>query len=125
MAKLDFKALIEKIFAINSDIRYVAVADSKFQLIESRMRETVPTMSSEKVDADFFSWVPSVMIEGVSKISQYAGSVKAVVIRYEKLLAIYIPAEKNVVALTVNRSAAASAFNIADSVGTLIGQEVT
>jgi len=47
------------------------------------------------------------------------------VIRYEKLLAIYIPAEKNVVALTVNRSAAASAFNIADSVGTLIGQEVT
>ena len=122
---MGFKALIEKIFAINGDIRYVAIADSKFQLVESRMRETVPTMSSEKVDADFFSWVPSVMIEGVSKISQYAGSVKAIVIRYEKLLAIYIPAEKNVVALTINLSAAASAFNIADSVGTLIGQEIT
>ena len=113
---MDLKPLIAKIFEIDDDIRYVAVADSKFQLIESKMRENTPTLTSEEVDSAFFSWVPPVMIEGVSKISSYVGSVISVAIQYEKVLTVYIPVGNYVVALALNPSAKNSAFEIARSV---------
>jgi hypothetical protein len=117
---MDLKSLIEKIFEVDNNIRYVAIADSKYQLIESKMRETIPTLTSDKIDAAFFSWVPPVMIEGVSKLSPYVGPVTSVTIRYEKLLAVCIPVEKYVVALTLNPATKVSAFDIAASVRALI-----
>jgi hypothetical protein len=116
---MDLKSLIAKIFALDNNIRYVAVADSKYQLIESKMRENIPSFTSEEVDSAFFSWVPPVMIEGVSKISSYVGPVVTVTIQYEKLLAIYIPVENYVIALTLNPAAKGSAFEIAGSVKAL------
>jgi len=111
---------MEKIFAIDDSIRYVAVADSKFQLIQSKMRENTPSLTSEETDSAFFSWVPSVMIEGVSKISSYVGSVVSVTIQYEKLLAIYVPVKSYVVALTLNPTTKQSTREIAGSVKALI-----
>jgi len=113
---MDLKSLIAKVFTIDNDIRYVAVADSKFQLIESKMRENIPTLTSEEVDTDFFSWVPPVMIEGVSKISPYVGPVISVTIQYEKVLTVYVPVQNYVVALAVNPTVKKSAFEIARSV---------
>lgn len=113
---MDLKSLIAKIFEIDSNIRYVAVADSKFRLIESKMRENTPTLTSEDVDAAFFSWVPPVMIEGVSKISPYVGSVISVAIQYEKVLTVYVPVKDSVVAIALNPAAKGSAFEIARSV---------
>ena len=113
---MDLKPLIAKIFEIDDDIRYVAVADSKFHLIESKMRENTPTLTSEEVDSAFFSWVPPVMIEGVSKISSYVGSVISVAIQYEKVLTVYIPVGNYVVALALNPSAKNSPSEIARSV---------
>jgi len=121
---MDLKSLIERIFAINDNIRYVAVADSKFQLIESKMRESVPTLTSDKIDSAFFSWVPPVMIEGLSQLSPYVGAVTAVTIRYEKLLAVYVPVGKYVIALTLGHSAATSVFDIASSVRTMVEKEL-
>jgi len=117
---MDLKPLIEKIFAVDNNIRYVAVADSKFQLLESKMRENVPTLTSDRIDASFFSWVPPVMIEGVSKISSYVGPVISVTIQYEKVLTVYIPLENHVVALALNPTARVSASDLARSVKALI-----
>lgn len=114
------KSLIQKIFAIDKGIRYVAVADRTFQLIESKMRENIPTLTSEQIDKDFFSWVPPVMIEGVSKLSAYLGSVVTVAIQYEKLLAVYVPARDYVIALTLNPDTKTSPFQIATSVKTIV-----
>jgi len=117
---MELKSLIEKIFAIDNNIRYVAVADSKFKLLESKMRENVPTLTSDKVDESFFSWVPPVMIEGVSKISSYVGPVVSVTIQYDKVLTVYIPVEDYVVALALNPAAKVSGSDLARSVKDLI-----
>jgi len=117
---MDLKSLIGRIFEIDGNIRYVAVADSKLRLIESKMREDIPSFTPEEIDSAFFSWVPSVMIEGVSKISSYVGSVVSVTIQYEKLLAIYIPVKGYVVALTLNPTTKQSGSEIARSVKALI-----
>jgi hypothetical protein len=113
---MDLKSLITKIFGIEDNIRYVAVADSKFHLIESKMRENTPTLTSEEVDAAFFSWVPPVMVEGVSKISSYVGPVISVAIQYEKVLTVYVPVKNYVIALGLNPAAKESAFEVARSV---------
>ena len=118
---MDLKPLIENIFAIDDNIRYVAVADSKFQLLESKMRENVPTLTSDKIDASFFSWVPPVMIEGVSKISSYVGPVVSVTVQYEKVLTVYIPTGNYVIALALNPAAKVSASDLARSVKVLTG----
>jgi hypothetical protein len=117
---MDLRSLIEKIFTIDNDIRYVAVADSKFQLLESKMRENVPTLTSDRIDASFFSWVPPVMIEGVSKISSYVGPVVSVTIQYEKVLTVYIPVENYVVALALNPAAKVHTSELARSVKALV-----
>ena len=120
---MDLKSLMGKIFAIDNNIRYVAVADSKFKLLESQMRENVPTMTSEEIDASFFSWVPPVMIEGVSKISSYVGPVVSVTIQYEKLITVYIPVEIYVIALALNPGTKVSASELARSVKALIERQ--
>ena len=117
---MNLKSLIQKIFAIDNGIRYVAVADRTFKLIESKMRENIPTLTSDQIDRDFFSWVPPVMIEGVSKLSAYFGSVLTVAIQYEKLLAVYVPVEDYVIALTLNTDTKTSPFQIASSVKTIV-----
>jgi hypothetical protein len=117
---MDLKALIGKIFAIDSDVRYVAVANSKFELLESKMRENVPTLTSEEVDASFFSWVPPVMIEGVSKISPYVGPVVSVTIQYEKILTIYVPVGNYVIALGLNPITKVSAPELTRSIKALV-----
>ena len=122
---MNLKPLIQKIFAIDDDIRYVAVADRAFRLVESKMRENTPTLTSGEIDRDFFSWVPPVMIEGVSKLRAYFGSVLTVAIQYEKLLAIYIPVEDYVIALTVNVETKTSPFQIARSVKTIVESSQT
>jgi len=117
---MDLTSLIQNVFEINENIRYVAIADSKFQLIESKMRENTPTLTSEKIDAEFFSWVPPVMIEGVSKISSYVGAVTSITIQYEKVLTVYIPLKIYVIALGLDPVAQESVFNIANSVRTMV-----
>jgi len=117
---MDLTSLIQNVFEINENIRYVAIADSKFQLIESKMRENTPTLTSEKIDAEFFSWVPPVMIEGVSKISSYVGAVTSITIQYEKVLTVYIPLKNYVIALGLDPAAQESVFKIANSVKTMV-----
>lgn len=117
---MDLKSLIEKVFAVDRNIRYVAVADSKFRLLESRMRENVPTLTSDEIDASFFSWVPSVMIEGVSKISSYVGPVVSVTIQYEKILTLYIPVESYVIAVALNPTTKLSASELVRSIKAIV-----
>ena len=99
---MDFKLISDKIFAIDNEIRYFAVVDREFHLIQSKMRETIPSLTSEEIDSNFYSILPPIIIDGLSKLSPYYGSLTTIGIRYEKVVAIYCPVQDYIFILTLN-----------------------
>jgi hypothetical protein len=121
LMRVNFKPVVERIFAIDKEIRYVAVVDRQYNLLESKMREGVTTLTSEEIDRNFYSIVPPIITDGVSRLEPYYGSVITIGIRYEKVVAIYCPIQDYVFALTLNPDVETPLLDkIANSLKTII-----
>jgi len=62
--------LADRIFSLDKNIRYVAVVGGpKNELLESRMRKGVKSLSREKEDRWFAQVLTPVMLEGAQKLN--------------------------------------------------------
>jgi len=87
---LDIKEVTENIFKLDKRIRYVAILNHKYDLLESRMREGVSSLTPAQTDRDFMSMAAPLMIDSAEKLRPFCGAMKRLTVRYDKVfLALY------------------------------------
>jgi len=83
---LNAKELADKIFSVDKNIRYVSVVGGlKNELLESRMREGVKSLSRDKEDRWFAQVLAPVMLEGAEQLEQDLGTITYSLVRYFKV----------------------------------------
>jgi len=80
------KELADKIFSVDKNIRYVAVVGGpKNELLESRMRQGVKSLSVDKEDRWFAQVLAPVMLEGAEQLERDLGTITYSLVRYFKV----------------------------------------
>jgi hypothetical protein len=78
--------LVDRIFLLDKNIRYVAVVGGpKNELLESRMREGVKSLSGDKEDRWFAQVLAPVMLEGAKELEKDLGLIAYSLVRYFKV----------------------------------------
>ena len=87
---LDMKPVAENIFKLDKRIRYVAILNPKYDLLESKMREGVSSLTPAQTDRDFMKMAAPLMIDSAEKLRPFCGSMRRLTVRYDKVfLAMY------------------------------------
>jgi hypothetical protein len=87
---LDMKQVAENIFKLDKRIRYVAILNPKYDLLESKMREGVSSLTPAQTDRDFMKMAAPLMIDSAEKLRPFCGSMRRLTVRYDKVfLAMY------------------------------------
>jgi hypothetical protein len=87
---LDIKEVIESVFRLDKRIRYVAILNPKYDLLESRMREGVSSLTPAQTDRDFMKIAAPLMIDSAEKLRPFCGAMRRLTVRYDKVfLALY------------------------------------
>jgi hypothetical protein len=87
---LDIKEVTENIFKLDNRIRYVAILNPNYDLLESRMREGVSSLTPAQTDRDFMKIAAPLMIGSAEKLQPFCGAVRRLTVRYDKVfLSLY------------------------------------
>ena len=87
---LDMKQVAENIFKLDKRIRYVAILSTKYDLLESKMRAGVSSLTPAQTDRDFMKMAAPLMIDSAEKLHPFCGSMRRLTVRYDKVfLAMY------------------------------------
>jgi len=87
---LDIKEVIENIFKLYKRIRYVAILNPRYDLLESKMREGVSSLTPAQTDRDFMSMAAPLMVGSAEKLRPFCGAMRRIAVRYDKVfLALY------------------------------------
>jgi hypothetical protein len=86
---VDAEAFVEAMFKSESDIRYIAIVNSSYEIVISKQREGIPPLSPEETTRNFVSIVPPIIVEAVEKLSPFLGRVEGITAHYEKVLVIF------------------------------------
>ena len=86
----NIKEAIENIFKLDNRIRYIAVLSPSYELLESKMREGVSSLTPAQADRDFMKMAAPSMIDSAEKLRPFCGAMRRLTVRYDKaFLAIY------------------------------------
>jgi hypothetical protein len=100
MAMVEFTP--ERIFALNPKIRWVGLANDNGEVIFSKMRRGVESLSPEHEDREFMQLGP-MLLTGVSeRLAPWAGGLEAVIVRYAEATMIIRRFGKNHLAVTID-----------------------
>ena len=84
------KEVTESIFKLDNRIRYIAILDPSYNLLESKMREGVSSLTPPQADRDFMKMAAPLMINSAEKLRPFCGELRRLTVRYDKaFLAIY------------------------------------
>jgi hypothetical protein len=87
---LDIREVTESIFKLDGRIRYVAILNHRYELLESKMREGVPSLTPAQTDRDFMRLAAPLMIDSAEKLRPFCGALRRLTVRYDKaFLALY------------------------------------
>jgi hypothetical protein len=87
---VDIRAVIENIFKLDKRIRYVAILNPKYDLLESKMRDGVSSLTPAQTDRDFMKMAAPLMIDSAEKLRPFCGAMRRLTVRYDKVfLALY------------------------------------
>jgi hypothetical protein len=87
---LDIKEVTENIFKLDRRIRYVAILTPRYDLLESKMRDGVPSLTPAQTDRDFMKMAAPLMIDSAEKLRPFCGAMRRLTVRYDKVfLVIY------------------------------------
>ena len=87
---VDFRAVTENIFKLDKRIRYVAILNPTYDLLESKMREGVPSLTPAQTDRDFMKMAAPLMIDSAEKLRPFCGAMRRLTVRYDRVfLALY------------------------------------
>ena len=82
---LDMKNVTETIFKLDKRIRYVAILSPRYDLLESRMREGVSSLTPAQTDRDFMKIAAPLMIDSAEKLRPFCGAMRRLTVRYDKV----------------------------------------
>ena len=97
---MDANKFAEEAFRMDSRIRYVGIVDRQFNVLVSRMREGVASITPEEDDRHFVQLIPPILLDAVEKLTPLLGIVESVTVRYEKVLLVFFTKGNYVVVLS-------------------------
>jgi len=86
---LDVEKFADEVLKSDSRIRYVGIIDNQLNVLVSRMREGVQSLTSDEADRHYMQIAPNILIDVAEKLIPVTGRVESVTIRYEKLFMVY------------------------------------
>jgi hypothetical protein len=97
--------LVDRIFLLDKNIRYVAVVGGpKNELLESRMREGVKSLSGDKEDRWFAQVLAPVMLEGAKELEKDLGLIAYSLVRYFKVTMVMMRIQEYLVTFSTEPS---------------------
>lgn len=98
---LDLKEVTDNIFKLDKRIRYVAVLNHKYSLLESRMREGVTSLTPAQTDRDFMTIAAPMIVGAAEKLQPFCGAIRRVAMRYDKVLLVFYRTAAHLVILSL------------------------
>jgi hypothetical protein len=85
----DLKGITDSIFKLDSRIRYVAILNHRYDLLESRMREGIRSLTPEQTDLDFMALGAPLIVDAAAKLRPYCGTIKRISVRYDRVVLVF------------------------------------
>jgi hypothetical protein len=97
------KELVDKIFSVDRSIRYAGIVGPapKYELLESRMREDVKSLTPEKIDSEFVEIIPEVILGASEKLEKDLGAIEYSLTRYKNVTLVFFKTPEYTVTLSV------------------------
>jgi hypothetical protein len=97
------KELADKIFLVDRSIRYVGIVGPapKYELLESRMREDVKSLTPQNTDSEFVEIVPQVILGASEKLEKDLGAIEYSLTRYRNVTLVFFKTPEYTVTLSV------------------------
>ncbi len=98
---LDLKEVTDNVFKLDTRIRYIAILNHKFNLLESRMREGVASLTPAQTDRDFMTIAAPIMVGAAERLQPFCGAIRRVAVRYDKVLLVFYRTTAHLVILSL------------------------
>jgi hypothetical protein len=97
------KELADKIFSIDRSIRYVGIVGPapKYELLESRMREDVKSLTPMETDNEFVEIVPQVILGASEKLEKGLGKIAYSTTRYRNATLVFFRTSEHTITLSI------------------------
>lgn len=95
------KEITESVFKLDKQIRYVAILNQQYDLLESRMREGVPSLTPAQTDRDFMTIAAPLMVDAAEKLRPFCGAIRRVAVRYDKVLLVFYRTTAHILILSL------------------------
>jgi hypothetical protein len=99
---MDVEKFAEETFRTDPRIRYVGIVDNQFHILLSKMREGVQSVTTDEEERNFVQIMPPIIVDAVEKLQPLLGKLDDVIVRYEKVLLVFLRIEGFVVILSFN-----------------------
>jgi hypothetical protein len=97
----NIKEITENIFKLDKRIRYVAILNHQYGLLESRMREGVSSLTPAQTDRDFMTVAAPLIVDAAEKLRPFCGAIRRLVVRYDKVLLVFYRTTVHLVVLSL------------------------
>jgi hypothetical protein len=97
------KEITETIFKLDKRIRYIAILNHQYDLLESRMREGVSSLTPAQTDRDFIKIATPLIVDAAEKLRPFCGSIRRVTLRYDKVLLVFYRTTAHLVVLSLEQ----------------------
>jgi len=94
----------EEIFNLHPKIRWAGLATEQGEVIFTKMRLGVQSLSPESIDQSFMQLGPMLLTGVCERLAPWAGPLETVVSTYEKVVLVVRKLDKRYLALTIDRA---------------------
>ena len=98
---IDNKEITENIFKLDKRIRYIAILNHQYDLLESRMRGGVSSLTPAQTDRDFMTIATPLIVDAAEKLRPFCGSIRRVTVRYDKVALVFYRTAAHLVVLSL------------------------
>lgn len=96
--------IADTILALDKRIRYVAILNHQFELLQSKMREGTASLTPAQTDREFMTIAAPVMVGAAEKLKPFCGNIKHVTVRYDRVLVVFYRTLVHLVVLSLEPS---------------------
>ena len=101
---IESKGIADVIFGLDKRIRYVAILNHQYDLLESKMREGTTSLTPAQTDREFMTIAAPMMVGAADKLKPFCGSMRRIVVRYDRVLVVFYRTLVNLVVLSLEPS---------------------
>ena len=96
--------IADVIFRLDERIRYVAILNHQYDLLESKMREGTTSLTPAQTDREFMTIAAPVLIRAAEKLKPFCGNMRRVAVRYDRVLLVFYRTLVNLVVISLEPS---------------------